>query len=169
EVRWVVQSLFAVRDESGTVIRIAGVARDLSEQRALEEQLRQSQKMEAVGQLAGGIAHDFNNLLTVISGYAEMSLKRSHDPRLARELGEIADAAGRAAALTRQILAFSRRQVMQPEVLNLNDVIVDTDALIRRLLGDDVGVELQLDQHLNDVLADAGQLGQVLMNLAINA
>jgi len=169
EVRWVVQSLFPVRDGSGAVIRIAGVARDLTEQRALEEQLRQSQKMEAIGQLAGGIAHDFNNLLTVISGYAEMSLKRNDDPRLARELGEITDAAARAAALTRQILAFSRRQVMQPEVLSLNDVIVDTSKLIRRLLGDDVGVELQLDEQLDDVLADAGQLGQVLMNLAINA
>jgi len=169
DVRWVVQSLFPVRDASGAVIRIAGVARDLTEQRALEEQLRQSQKMEAIGQLAGGIAHDFNNLLTVISGYAEMSLKRNDDPRLARELGEITDAAGRAAALTRQILAFSRRQVMQPEVVSLNDVIVDTDKLIRRLLGDDVGVELQLDEQLDDVLADAGQLGQVLMNLAINA
>jgi len=169
EVRWVVQSLFPVRDEDGVAIRIAGVARDLTEQRALEEQLRQSQKMEAVGQLAGGIAHDFNNLLTVISGYAEMSLARGGDPKLTRELGEIVGAADRAAGLTKQILAFSRRQVMQPKIVGLNDVILGADVLVRRLLGDAVGVRLELDGCLDPVLADAGQLGQVVMNLSINA
>jgi PAS domain S-box-containing protein len=169
EVRWVVQQLFPVRDSSGAVARVAGIARDLSEQKTLEDQLRQSQKMEAIGQLAGGVAHDFNNLLTAISGYAELALLRADEPRVQSHVREIANAADRAAELTKQILAFSRRQVMQPEVVNLNDVARGTDGLMRRLVGPNVVTRLDLEERLGNVLADAGQLGQVLMNLSINA
>jgi PAS domain S-box-containing protein len=169
EVRWLVQQLFPVRDASGKVSRVAGVARDLSEQKTLEDQLRQSQKMEAIGQLAGGVAHDFNNLLTAISGYAELALMRATEPGVQSHVREIAGAADRAAELTKQILAFSRRQVMQPEVVDLNDVARSTDGLMRRLVGPNVILRLELDERLGNVLADAGQLGQVLMNLSINA
>ncbi|HVW89605.1 MAG TPA: ATP-binding protein [Gaiellaceae bacterium] len=169
EVRWVVQQLFPVADASGEVTRVAGIARDLSEQKTLEDQLRQSQKMEAIGQLAGGVAHDFNNLLTAISGYAELALLRTTEADVQGHVREIAGAADRAAELTKQILAFSRRQVMQPEVVNLNAVARSTDGLMRRLVGPNVILRLDLDERLGNVLADAGQLGQVLMNLSINA
>jgi PAS domain S-box-containing protein len=169
EVRWLVQQLFPVRDANGDVARVAGIARDLSEQKTLEDQLRQSQKMEAIGQLAGGVAHDFNNLLTAISGYAELALLRATEPGVQSHVREIASAADRAAELTKQILAFSRRQVMQPEVVDLNDVARSTDGLMRRLVGPNVILRLELDERLGNVLADAGQLGQVLMNLSINA
>ncbi|HVU79281.1 MAG TPA: ATP-binding protein [Gaiellaceae bacterium] len=169
EVRWVVHQLFPVHDQSGEVRRVAGIARDLSEQKTLEDQLRQSQKMEAIGKLAGGVAHDFNNLLTAIAGYAELALLQSDDARVQSHVREISSAADRAAELTKQILAFSRRQVMQPTVVNLNDVAHSTDGLMRRLVGPNIVTRLELDERLGNVLADAGQLGQVLMNLTINA
>ncbi len=171
EVRWLWMSMSPVRDETGSVIRHAAVASDITARHQLEDQLRQSQKMEAVGQLAGGVAHDFNNLLTAIGGYADFALERTgdSDPRLRRDLREIARAADRAAALTRQLLAFSRRQMLQPTVVNLNDIVAETDQLVRRLIGENIQVVLALDSHVDNVLADPGQLDQVLMNLAINA
>jgi PAS domain S-box-containing protein len=171
EVRWLWMSISPVRDETGAVIRQAAVASDITSRHQLEDQLRQSQKMEAVGQLAGGVAHDFNNLLTAIGGYADFALERTvdGDPRLRRDLEEIGRASDRAAALTRQLLAFSRRQMLQPTVVNLNDIVADTDQLVRRLIGENIQVVLALDSHIDNVLADPGQLGQVVMNLAINA
>jgi PAS domain S-box-containing protein len=142
----------------------------LIERKQLEEQLRQSQKMEAIGRLAGGIAHDFNNLLTVITGYSEVALSRlrAEDP-LHMELDEIKQAGNRAAALTSQLLAFSRRQVLQPKVLDLNMVLANVEKLLHRLIGEDVNLVVSLAQSLGHIHVDPGQIEQVLMNLAVNA
>ena len=142
----------------------------LIERKQLEEQLRQSQKMEAIGRLAGGIAHDFNNLLTVITGYSEVALSRlqKEDP-LYMELDEIKQAGNRAAALTSQLLAFSRRQVLQPKVLDLNLVVTNLEKLLHRLIGEDVNLVVSLAPSLGHIHVDPGQIEQVLMNLAVNA
>ena len=138
--------------------------------RESEDQLRQSQKMDAIGRLAGGVAHDFNNLLTVILGYTEQMLERlGPDEPLRAAAHEIQAAAERAAALTRQLLAFSRKQVLEPRMLDLNAVLNGTSGLLRRLIGEDVRLDVQLDPGLGRVLADEHQLQQVIMNLAINA
>ena len=138
--------------------------------RQSEEALRQAQKMEAVGRLAGGVAHDFNNVLTAIFGYSDLLLEdlTLDDPRR-RDVQEIRRSAERAASLTRQLLAFSRKQVMQPRVLNLNDVIGNVQSLLRRLVGEDIQVHLNLQSDLRSVTADPGHIEQVLMNLAANA
>jgi PAS domain S-box-containing protein len=138
--------------------------------RESEEQLRQSQKMDAIGRLAGGVAHDFNNLLTVILGYGEQMLERvdANHP-LRAPIGEIQSAAERAAALTRQLLAFSRKQVLESRSLDLNRIAAGTGDLLRRLIGEDIQLELKLDPALGHVLADEHQMQQVIMNLAINA
>ncbi|MEA2639665.1 MAG: hypothetical protein QOF51_1059 [Chloroflexota bacterium] len=135
-----------------------------------EEQLRQAQKMEAVGQLAGGIAHDFNNLLTVINGFTELTYASFADGDARREpLAEVLKAGERAAGLTSQLLAFSRRQMLRAEVLDLNAVVADTDKLLRRLIGEDIELHISLARGLGRVKADRGQLGQVILNLAANA
>jgi PAS domain S-box-containing protein len=149
--------------------RHISVIRDLSHQKGLEEQLRQAQKMEAVGRLAGGIAHDFNNLLTAISGYSEFLIAGLEDERQRRHADEIRKAAARAASLTGQLLAFSRRQVLQPRVLDLNHVVTDMDMMLRRLIGEDVELVALLDNELGAVLADPTQIEQVIVNLAVNA
>lgn len=158
------------KNEQGETLGFEMIAEDVSERRALEEQLRQSQKMEAVGRLAGGIAHDFNNLLTVMKGYSELMLDEldTADP-LRAEVDEIKKAADRAAALTRQLLAFSRQQVLAPKVLDLNSVVGNMDKLLRRLLGEDVDLFTVLEPGLARVKADPGQIEQVIMNLAVNA
>jgi PAS domain S-box-containing protein len=143
---------------------------DVTERNSLEEQFRQSQKMEAVGQLAGGVAHDFNNLLTVISGYSQILMSDMALNDVHRELlGEIQKAGERAASLTRQLLAFSRRQVLAPEVVDLNAVVRDSRKMFERLLGEDLEVVVALDADAPCARADRGQLEQVLMNLAVNA
>src|SRR5262249_47726418 len=146
------------------------LAEDVTEKRALEDQLRQSQKMEAVGRLAGGVAHDFNNLLTVIKGYSELMLDqvKPADP-MHSEIEEVKRAADRAAALTRQLLAFSRKQVLAPKVLDMNAVVTNMEKLLRRLLGEDVELVSNLDPTLGRTKADPGQTEQVIMNLAVNA
>jgi PAS domain S-box-containing protein len=139
-------------------------------EREKEEQLRQSQKMEAVGQLAGGIAHDFNNLLTAITGYSEMTLRRLEpESSLWRNVEEIRKAGVRAASLTRQLLAFSRKQELQPKVLDINSVVSDIDKLLRRLIGENIELFTVLNPNLGRVMADPGQIEQVLMNLVVNA
>jgi signal transduction histidine kinase len=143
--------------------------RAATQQRRLEEQLIQSQKMEGIGRLAGGVAHDFNNLLTAILGYAELMEPQLEDEGLRSELREIRLAGERAAALTRQLLAFSRRQVMQPRTLDLNTVVSDVKKMLARLIGEDVALVTRLDPALGSVEADPGQLEQVLMNLSVNA
>jgi PAS domain S-box-containing protein len=147
-----------------------GIVEDLSEQSLLEEQLRQSQKMEAIGRLAGGIAHDFNNLLTVISGYTGMLIDTlsTKDPRRT-DAERVKTAADRAAALTRQLLAFSRKQVLTPTTLNLNTVISDLSKMLPRLIGEDIDLAFVPGEQLSSVYADRGQVEQVLMNLVVNA
>jgi len=152
-------------------------ARDISERRQAEEilrtredQLRQAQKMEAIGRLAGGVAHDFNNLLTIINGYSELLLsageRQDANHVFARE---IRDAGERAVHLTRQLLVFSRRQVLRPTVLNLNDIVRDTERMLRRVIGEDVELVCRLDPSGGEIEADPNQLRQVLMNLSVNA
>ena len=149
--------------------RHIAVVRDLTRQKELEAQLSQAQKMEAVGRLAGGIAHDFNNLLTAIAGYSEFVIAGVEDERVRRHAEEIKKAAARAAALTGQLLAFSRRQVLQPRVLDLNAVVSDMDMMLRRLIGEDVELVTMLDPSLSRVRADPTQIEQVIVNLAVNA
>ncbi|OLB07898.1 MAG: hypothetical protein AUH06_04085 [Gemmatimonadetes bacterium 13_2_20CM_69_27] len=154
----------------GRLTGILGIGRDVTERLGLEQQLRQAQKMEAVGRLAGGIAHDFNNILTAITGHADLLLEDlgHHDPRRA-DVDEIRRSAERAAGLTRQLLAFSRQQVLQPKVVDLNALVLDMDKLLRRLIGEDVELATVLDPTLGRVTADPGQLEQVIVNLAVNA
>ena len=146
------------------------MARDITDRRRLEEQLRQSQKLEAIGQLAGGIAHDFNNLLTVIEGYAELIHidQTLHSP-LRHSAHEILVASQRAASLTQQLLAFSRRQVVQTQRMNLNPSISQTRRMLARLLGEDISIVTALDPDLADIHADPGQIDQIIINLAVNA
>ncbi len=160
---------FPIRDRAGQVYRYATIAEDVSERRSLESQLVQSQKMEAIGRLAGGIAHDFNNLLTAINGYSELAMLRlnEQDP-LYLEIGEIRKAGERAAGLTRQLLAFSRKQVLKPRVINLNASVSDTERLLKRLIGEDIELVASLGKDLGSVRADPGQVEQVLVNLAVN-
>jgi len=152
------------------IMSLLGIARDITERVALEQKLRHSQKMEAVGQLAGGIAHDFNNLLTTIISYSDLLLSAldERDPRRA-DVEEILRAGNRAAGLTRQLLAYSRRQVLQPKVLDLNTVVQGAEKLVRRLIGEDIRVVTRLAPNLGPVRADPGQLEQVILNLAVNA
>ena len=152
--------------------RKAGLATlmDATGGRQIEEQLRQGQKMEAVGMLAGGVAHDFNNLLTIITGYSHLILNNLSpgDPNR-HAAAQIMKAGERAAALTRQLLAFSRRQVLQPKVLDLNDLVTGLSSMLQRLIGEDIDLRLALDPGLGRVSADPGQIEQVLMNLVVNA
>ncbi len=149
---------------------VLGIVADVTERKRLEEQFYQSQKMEAIGQLAGGVAHDFNNLLTVILGNVEFLLgDLPPDDKRREELSEVRDAAARAAGLTRQLLAFSRRQVVEARPLDLNALVTGVEKLLRRLLGEDVELSTALGPELGTVVADAGQLEQVLVNLAVNA
>jgi signal transduction histidine kinase/CheY-like chemotaxis protein len=144
--------------------------RDLTRQRKLEDQLIQAQKMEAVGQLAGGIAHDFNNLLTVIMSYSSMLLiDIEEDNPIRGDIQEISAAAARAATLTRQLLAFSRKQVLQMQAVNVNDVVADVEKMLRRLIGEDISLTAHLAPDLARINGDPGQLEQVLINLAVNA
>ena len=154
--------------EDGKPVGTEAICRDISERKGLEDQLRQAQRLEAIGRLAGGVAHDFNNLLTVISGYTE-TLLENRDRASEPELDEIAAAAERATILTRQLLAFSRRQVLLPRVLQLNDVVAGLTPMLSRLIGEDVELVATLASSLDPVLADPNQLEQVLVNLAVNA
>ena len=158
------------RDASGRTTGISGIARDISEQKRLEEELRQAHKMEAIGALAGGVAHDFNNALMAIRGYSELIGNRidENDP-LRRDIDGIKFAADGAASLTRQLLAFGRRQVLQPQLLDLNAVVGDLSGVVRTALGANVELRLELDPTLGYVNADRGQLEQVVLNLALNA
>ena len=163
-------SLQPIRDSMGAVIGVRGRSRDITDQRKAEAQALQSQKLEAVGILAGGVAHDFNNLLTIILGYSESLLREIHagDP-LQLDVREIQDAGLRAASLTRQLLAFSRKQALQPEVLDLNAVVRNLEKMLRRLIGEDILFQTALADDLEHVRADPGQLEQVIMNLVVNA
>jgi len=168
--RWLVESARAVYGDKGELLYYEGVVEDATERKSLELQLRQVQKLQAVGRLAGGVAHDFNNLLGVIIGYGEIletQLPAEH-PGL-NSVTEMQKAARRAANLTRQLLAFSRKQILQPQVLNLNSLVDELNKMLRRLIGDDIELVFHPGQELARVKADPGQLEQVIMNLAVNA
>jgi len=161
---------YFVTAEGGNPNRFVGFVADVSDRKRLEEQLRQAQKMEAVGALAGGVAHDFNNLLTVIVGYSELQIARLADgDPLRKDLLEIKKAADRAAALTRQLLAFSRKQVLQPRVIDLNETVAEMEKMLRRLVRADIEFVLALEPSLERVEVDPTQVEQVLMNLVVNA
>jgi two-component system, cell cycle sensor histidine kinase and response regulator CckA len=169
-VRWVHEDADVLRDEQGRATSLIGTVQDITHRRHLEEQLVQSQKMEAIGRLAGGIAHDFNNLLTAIMGYADLLARRVKEtPRLLHNVQEILHAAERAAGLTRQLLTFSRKQVLQPRVLSLNVAVADMEPMLRRLIGEDVQLVTALEPGLGQARADPSQLEQVILNLAVNA
>jgi PAS domain S-box-containing protein len=160
---------FPIQDASGQIF-VAGTGLDITEAQALASQLNQAKKLESVGRLAGGVAHDFNNLLSVIIGYSDvLATHPGLDEQAQKEVEEIRKAANRAANLTRQLLAFSRQQVLEPKILNLNSVVAETEELIRRLIREDVEVHTELAADLGSVKADPGQIGQILMNLALNA
>ena len=166
-----------IRDSEGKPVGFRGVSRDITERKraeeerlTLQEQLRQSQKMEAIGQLAGGVAHDFNNLLTVISGYSDLILAGSDQANdLHESIQEIKRSSEKTALLTRQLLAFSRKQVLQPKILKLNTLVTNIDKMLRRLIGENIDLATLLDQDLGEVKADPGQIEQVILNLAVNA
>ncbi len=175
--RWLLMRGTATRDSSGQPLRIDGLLMDITERKKaeariqqLQEQYRHAQKMEAVGRLAGGVAHDFNNLLMVIQGYTEMLQDEIPDAAPGKKYAEqILTASSRAAALTRQLLAFSRKQILCPVVLNVNQVVEETSKMMARLMGEDIAFKLDLARSLWAIQADPDQIGQVLMNLAVNA
>jgi two-component system cell cycle sensor histidine kinase/response regulator CckA len=176
ELYWADGAITALRNDAGEITHYLGVQEVITERkrmeeekRVLEEQFRQAQKMEAVGQLAGGVAHDFNNLLGVISGYSELLLEDTQDVKLRQQIEEIQKAGQRATALTRQLLAFSRKQILEARVLDLNGIISDIGKMLHRLIGEDVKLVLVAAPDLGKVKADPGQIEQVILNLAINS
>jgi PAS domain S-box-containing protein len=166
----IAQTVTPVRDGADRISHYVAVMRDVSQRRRLEDQLRQAQKMEAVGRLSGGVAHDFNNILNVIMGFGELLLRKlPADGGMRRHAVEILKATKRGAGLTRQLLAFSRQQVLQPKVIDLNAAIAETERMLERLIGEDIELVTSLDPQLGQVKVDPGQLEQVIMNLAVNA
>ncbi len=166
----ILERLRVISDATGRPVKMLGSMVDITERKRLEDQFRQAQKMEAVGQLAGGVAHDFNNFLTIITGYSELLLERlgPEDGQRAN-LEQIKRAGERAAALTRQLLAFSRRQVLVPQDLDLNAIVADIDKMLRRLIGEHIELVTIRQEGLGKVRSDPGQIEQVIMNLAVNA
>jgi two-component system cell cycle sensor histidine kinase/response regulator CckA len=163
-------TISVVRDAAGAVAGASTIAHDISRRKVLEEQLRQAQKMEAIGHLAGGVAHDFNNLLTVITGYSELLLTQMGSEHPSHgSIVEILKASDRAAALTRQLLAYSRKQILQPVVVNWNNVLAGLEKMLRRLIGEHIELITCPDPALGAIRADPNQLEQILLNLAINA
>ncbi len=169
EIRWISDRAFAIYDENGVVVRVAGVATDITERRQLEDQVRQAQKLESIGRLAGGIAHDFNNLLNVICANTDLLREELLLASQREMLDEVDAAVSRAAALTRQLLAFSRKQPSEAIVLDINRVVEDTRRMLRRIVGDDIQIRVSLDPEAGRIRCDSSQFVQVLMNLAVNA
>jgi len=168
-LRWHLARARVVADEAGQPVRLLGADLDTTDRRSLEAQFRQAQKMEAVGQLAGGVAHDFNNLLTAILGYANFLDEEVQDPQQRRDVQEISRAAGRAALLTKQLLAFSRRQVVETSLVDLNALIGDLISMLTRLIGEHIVMTTTLSPEAAPVIADRTQLEQIVMNLVVNA
>jgi PAS domain S-box-containing protein len=169
-VRWIADHGEIRRNDQGSPVYLTGICTDVTERRVSEERLRQAHRMESVGRLAGGVAHEANNQMSVIMGASEFILQRSDVPEAARaDVEFIQKAAQRTAAVTAQLLAFSRRQILKPEVLDLNRLIKGWEPVLRRIMGEDCGVVLKLESSIGPVRADPGQLEQVLLNLALNA
>jgi PAS domain S-box-containing protein len=169
-IHWVHDKGRFISDEQGNKISWQGVVLEITKTKELEEQLRQAQKLESVGRLSGGIAHDFNNMLTAINGFSELTLRRlKADDPLRHNIEEIRKAGQRSAVLTRQLLAFSRQQILQPVVLDLNEMITDTIKLLQRLIGEDVQLVAALNPMSGLVKVDPGQLSQIIVNLVVNA
>lgn len=163
-------STSVIHDENGQPIALIGVAADITERKKIEDQLRQAQKMDAIGKLAGGIAHDFNNILSVINGYTEMAMRElSIDQSLYRKLKQVSIAGEKAANLVRQLLAFSRKQVIEPKIVDINQLIRNLNKILMRLIGEDIEMILNLDEKAGLIKADPSQLEQVLVNLVVNA
>ena len=169
-IRWIRDRGFPVRDALGRVIHVAGAAEDVTERRELEMQLHQVQKMDAIGQLAAGVAHDFNNLLMVISGHSELlAMGLAPDTQGSESINEIRRATELGSTAIRQLLAFSRQQILEPKILDLNAVVAEAEKMLRRLIGEDVRLVTSLAPGIGSVRADLGQLNQVILNLAVNA
>jgi PAS domain S-box-containing protein len=176
-IRWILARAFPVFDEAGTLQRVAGIAEDITERKqdeaykdTLQKQLLQAQKMESIGRLAGGVAHDFNNMLGVILGYAELALEQASDNAALHEsLREIQRAAGRSADITRQLLAFARKQTIDPRILNLNETVESMLRMLRRLIGEDISLSFVPGEHCFPVKMDPSQIDQILANLCINS
>jgi PAS domain S-box-containing protein len=159
-----------IMDENGKIVGASKIARDITDLKVAEEQLRQAQKMEAVGRLAGGVAHDFNNLLTSILGFVDMAMAETEpESDVAEYLEEVRKAGTRASTLTQQLLAYSRKQILAPRVVDLNESVTELDKMLRRLIGEDLEFRTRLDPDLSKIKADPGQVQQVIMNLALNA
>jgi two-component system, cell cycle sensor histidine kinase and response regulator CckA len=170
KIVWVTENAHAVRDSTGHMINYEGTMLEVTERKQLEAQLRQAQKMEALGLLAGGVAHDFNNLLTVINAHADLLLGRGTLDSDARStIQEIQTAGQRAASLTRQLLAFSRKQVLRTEVVDINQVVRGVTRMLDRVIGENITLELELAPSIPPIVADPGMIEQVLVNLAVNA
>jgi len=168
--RWILDRKRVLRDAAGGIVQVVGSWSDITERKQLEDQFRQSQKMEAIGLLAGGVAHDFNNLLTIINGYGELLSERFPQGDSTRELlARIVAASDRAAGLTRQLLAFSRKAIIEPRILDLKEVVVDVDKMLRRIIGEDIELTVVTDPEPGTVKADPSQMDQVIMNLVVNA
>jgi signal transduction histidine kinase len=169
-VRWIHEKGDALRDEHGQPVRMIGIVQDITDRRLLEDQLRQAQKMEAIGRLAGGIAHDLNNALTAVAGYAELALGQLEESNPVRDdVEEIRRGAERATSVTRQLLAFSRKELLEPRLFDLNKTITTLSRLLGRLLGPDVQVSTNLAPSVPPILGDPGQFEQAIINLAVNA
>ncbi|OLC84594.1 MAG: hypothetical protein AUH66_00510 [Acidobacteria bacterium 13_1_40CM_4_57_6] len=169
EIIWVSDSAVVVRGSDSHPV-MEGLIVDITDRKLLEDQLQQARKIEAVGRLAGGVAHDFNNLLTIIKGYVEMALQRCLDrPELHSDIRRIEEAADRAVTLVRQLLAFSRKQVLRPKVLDLNTIVINLDQLLRRLMSENIEMKTLVSKDLGSIKADPGQVEQVIMNLVVNA
>jgi len=170
ELYWEQALIAPIRDENGAITHFIGIKEDITDRKQLESQLRHSQKMEAIGQLAGGIAHDFNNILTAIIGYSSiMQLKLPDDSPFKKSAGQIIETAERGASLTQGLLAFSRKQVTYPVAIDLNEILARVQQLLRRLISEDIGLDINPSAQGLPVMADSGQIEQVLMNLATNA
>ncbi len=168
--RFIKTNAMVIRDKDGKAVRMIGMNQDITDRKHMEEQLRQSQKMEAIGQLAGGVAHDFNNILTAIYGHCSiLQMKMGKDAPFRSDIDQIYAAAERAANLTRSLLAFSRKQIMSPKKVNLNEIVMNVGKLLTRIIGEDIQLKTVSTGKPLRVFADSGQIEQVLMNLAANA
>ncbi len=163
-------TIFPVRDETGEIVQYAALKRDIGREMELEEMLRQSQKLETIGQLVGGIAHDFNNILTAINGYSELAMSSLESgTKVWSHVEKVRDAGERAAVLTKKLLGFGRKQMIQPKVLDISDATERFEPIAKRLIGEDIELVLKLGRDLSPIFADPGQIDQVLMNLLVNA